>query len=69
LKVLLLRAGEVRVAVDDVVVRREEEAAGAAGRIADRFLRPRVHHLHDGLDQRPRREVLPRAVRASRSTR
>ena len=43
---------------DDVVVGGQQEAAGAAGRVADGVVRAGAHHVHDGLDQRARREVL-----------
>ena len=47
---------------DDVIVRREQEAARAAGRIADRLARLGAHHLHHRGDERARREVLARAA-------
>jgi hypothetical protein len=56
---LLVRI-EVGVVARDVLVRGEQEAAGAARRIADRHARLRAHHLDDRLDQRARREVLAR---------
>ena len=34
------------------IVRREQETARAASRIADHLAGPRLHHLHDRLDQR-----------------
>ena len=46
----------------DVVVRGQQEAAGAAGRVADGLPGRGAHHVHDGLDERPRREVLARAA-------
>ena len=46
--------------VRDVIVRRQQEPARAAGRVGHRVRRPRPHHVHNRLDQRPRREVLPR---------
>ena len=55
---LLLVPGEVRVVLDDVVVRRQQKAAGAAGRVADGLAGLRGHHVHHGLDQRARGEVL-----------
>jgi hypothetical protein len=45
----------------DVVVGRQQEAAGAAGRVADGLARPGLHHVDHGLDERPRGEVLARA--------
>jgi len=45
----------------EVVVRGEEEPAGAAGGVADGHARLRLHHLDHGLDERARREVLARA--------
>jgi len=51
---------EVRVRTHHVVVRREEESAGAARRIAHRLAGARGHAFHDTLDERARREVLPR---------
>ena len=39
----------------------EQEAAGAAGGVADRSVGFGAHHVDDGLDQRARREVLPGA--------
>ena len=50
-----------RVMVTDVVVGRQQEAAGAAGRVADGVVGAGAHHVHDGPDQRARREVLPGA--------
>jgi hypothetical protein len=44
--------------VDDVVVRSEEKAAGAAGRIADRLTGLGRDAVHHALDQRAPREVL-----------
>lgn len=44
-----------------VVVGGEQKAAGAAGRVADGLADLRIHAAHDGLDHRPRREVLPGA--------
>ena len=39
-------------------MRREQKAAGAAGRVAHRLAGLRGHHIHNGLDQRARSEVL-----------
>ena len=47
-----------RVAGDDVVVGRQQETAGAAGRVADGVVGAGAHHVHDGPDQRARREIL-----------
>ena len=47
----------------DVVVGGEQEAAGAAGRVADASSPGRgLHAVHDGLDERAGREVLARAA-------
>jgi len=51
----------VRVQLDvcgDVVVRRQEEATGAASRVAEALVRSWAHHLHDRLYQRTGRKVL-----------
>jgi hypothetical protein len=37
----------------------EQKAAGAVGRIVDRFPRLGIHNFHRRVDQRPRREILP----------
>lgn len=50
------------VVLGDVVVGRQEEAAGAAGRVADDLAGGGLHHVHDGADERTRGEVLPRAL-------
>ena len=55
---LLLRLGHVGVVGDQVLVRREQEAAGAAGRVGDGLAGLRGHDIHHGLDQRARGEVL-----------
>ena len=47
------------VVADDVVVGRQQKAAGAAGGIAHRVVRPRLHDVDDRPDQFARREVLP----------
>ena len=57
-QVPLLVAVERTVVLDDVVVGGEQEAAGAAGGVADRHARARAHHIDDRPDQRARREVL-----------
>ena len=46
----------------DVAVRGEQEAAGAAGRVGDDFAGLRLDAVHDGIDERARREVLARAA-------
>ena len=48
----------MRIVLHHIVVRREQKAAGAAGRIAYGFPGLRGHDIHDGLDQRARGEVL-----------
>ena len=50
-----------REPVDDGSVRAQEEAAGAAGRIADAVAGLGHHHVDDRGDQCPRREVLASA--------
>ena len=50
-----------REALDDRPVGLQEEAAGAAGRVADAMVRSGEHHVDDGRDQRPRGEVLARS--------
>ena len=45
-----------------VLVSGEQEAAGAAGRVADRLTDVGVHHLDHGLDQRAGRKILARAA-------
>ncbi len=45
-----------------IIVRREQEAARAAGRIADRLPRLRRDHIDHRGDERTRREVLARAA-------
>ena len=49
---------EVREPLEDRLVGTEEEAAGAARRVADAVVGAGPHHVDDGRDQRPRREVL-----------
>src|SRR5581483_8253552 len=56
------RTNSSRVAVDDVVVRGEEKAAGAAGRVAHALARPRRDAVDHRGDQRTRREVLASAA-------
>ena len=47
-------------ALDDRPVGAQEEAAGAAGRVADAMVRSGEHHVDDGRDEPPRRKVLAR---------
>ena len=61
LQVLQLAPVHRRVMADDVVMGGQQEAAGATGRVADGVVGPGPHHVHDGLDQRAWREVLPGA--------
>ena len=49
------------VVVEDVVVRGQEEAPRARGRVHNGHARLRAHDFHDGLDEGPRGEVLARA--------
>ena len=58
-QVPLLVAVELEVVLE-VLVGGEEEAAGAAGRVGDHLAGLRPHAVDDGVDQRARREVLPR---------
>jgi hypothetical protein len=58
LEVLLLVLVEP-VVLGNVVVGREQEAAGAHGRIHEGLPRLGLHHVHEGADQRSRGEVLP----------
>jgi hypothetical protein len=62
LEEVLLVLRELRVLAHHVLVRCEEEPAGAARRIADPLTRLRPHTFDDRLDQRPRCEVLPGAA-------
>ena len=57
-QVALLVAGEVGVVLRQVLVRGEQKAAGAAGRIADHLARPARDAIHHRLNERARREVL-----------
>ena len=50
-----------REALDYRAVRAQEEAAGAAGRVADAMVRSGQHHVDDGRDEPPRCEVLARS--------
>ena len=61
LELLLLRSIEL-VMLGDVIMRREQESARAAGRIADGLSRLRGDHVHHRGDERARREVLSRAA-------
>jgi hypothetical protein len=60
-QVLLLAAVHGAVVPHDVLVGRQQEAAGAACRVADRVPWAGLHHVNDGPDEGPRREVLSRA--------
>ena len=62
LELFLLGAGEVFVVGNDIVVRGEQEAARAAGRVADLLAGLGRHGINDGADERPRGEVLPRSL-------
>jgi hypothetical protein len=59
-QVVVLVAVEPVVA-SDKVVGSQQKAARAAGRIRYPLARSGAHHVHDGLDQRARGEVLPRS--------
>src|SRR6266404_7559211 len=48
--------------VGDEIVSREQKAASTGRRIADCDARLRAHHIDNGFDQRPRREILARAA-------
>ena len=61
-QVLLLLAREVGVVAGHMVVRGEQEAAGAAGRVADGLAGLGGDAVHHGLDQRPWCEVLAGAA-------
>ena len=56
------RSSLMLLGIGQVVVRRQQETARAAGRIADRHLRLGPHHIDHRRDERARREVLPRAA-------
>ena len=58
---LLLIAIQI-VVVGQILVGGEEEAASATGRVADDLIRARLDAIDNGVDQGPRREVLPRAL-------
>ena len=51
-----------REVVADVVMHGQQKAARAAGGIVDQLARLRSRHIHDGLDQSARREVLAGAA-------
>ncbi len=53
-----LIAVQVGIVLRDMVMGRQEEAAGATGGVADRLSGRRAHHVHDRLYQRARGEVL-----------
>ena len=55
---------QVREALKDRLVGAQEEATGAARRVADAVIGAGQHHVHNRRDQRPRREVLARAAGA-----
>ena len=61
LELLLLRPVEL-IMLREVIMRREQETAGAAGRIADRLARLRSDRVHYRGDERARGEVLARAA-------
>ena len=46
---------------DDRPVRAQEESAGATGGVTDAVVGIGLHHIDDGVDERPRREVLARS--------
>ena len=48
------------IVLDEVLVRRQEEAAGATRRVADHLAGLGRNHFDNGLDQRTRGEVLTR---------
>ena len=56
----LLIAIQVSAALE-IFVGGEQEAARAARRVHDDLAGPRLHTIHHRLDDRPRREVLPRS--------
>ena len=62
MSVPLLIPVQVGEMLHDEGMGREEEASRATGRIADRLARLRADHIHDRLDERPRREVLAGAA-------
>jgi hypothetical protein len=47
--------------VPDIVVGGQQKAARPADRIRYRLAGGGAHHIHDGLDQRARGELLPRS--------
>ena len=55
---LLVLVQLAAVVAEDVLVRRHQEARGPAGRVDDRLVRARLHHVDDPLDQLARGEVL-----------
>ena len=58
----LLAVQVLAVGVDEVVAGHQQEAGGAAGRVADGLARGGGHGFHDGLDERARGEVLAGAA-------
>jgi hypothetical protein len=62
-QVLLLIGIEcLAMLADHEVVGTQEEAARATGRVADGVVRVGLHHIDDGADQLPRREILAGAL-------
>jgi hypothetical protein len=62
LQVLELLARQALVVAGDVVVRGEQKAARATGRVGDALAGLRGNAIHHGLDECARREVLARAA-------
>jgi hypothetical protein len=60
-RMTLLRGKRGTVTMEDVLERGEQEAAGAASRVADRVGRARLETVHHRRDQRARGEILARA--------
>src|SRR5581483_1914561 len=57
-----LFARHAPIMTGNIVMRGQQEAAGAARRIADFLHRPGLHHIDDGLDQGAGRKILARAA-------
>ena len=51
----------MREPLDNRPIRAQEEPAGATCRVADAVVGLGRHHIDDGVDERPRREVLTRS--------
>ena len=51
----------MREPLDDRPVRAQEETAGATGWVTDAVIGFGLHHIDDGVDERPGREVLARS--------